>query len=62
MPLGEQWLKHMMKQPYASLLGDIDTGIVEPGLLSNLAFKVTDVGLSEKIYSIATDRLIEKPI
>ena len=44
--------------------GRIDTVIVEPGLLSNLAFKVladiTDVSLSEDIRAIATDRLIEK--
>lgn len=44
--------------------GRIDTVIVEPGLLSNLAFKVladiTDVSLSEDLRAIATDRLIEK--
>ena len=44
--------------------GRIDTVIVEPGLLSNLAFKVladiTDVTLSEDLRAIATDRLIEK--
>ncbi|MCY7225641.1 ATP-grasp domain-containing protein [Abiotrophia defectiva] len=44
--------------------GRIDTVIVEPGLLSNLAFKVladiTDVSLSEDLRAVATDRLIEK--
>lgn len=44
--------------------GRIDTVIVEPGLLSNLAFKVladiTDVSLSEDLRAIVTDRLIEK--
>ena len=44
--------------------GRIDAVIVEPGLLSNLAFKVladiTDVSLSEDLRAIATDRLIEK--
>ena len=44
--------------------GRIDTVIVEPGLLSNLAFKVladiTDISLSEDLRAIATDRLIEK--
>ena len=44
--------------------GRIDTVIVEPGLLSNLAFKVladiTDVSLSEDLRAVATDRIIEK--